>query len=103
MFVYARSVCVFVTHNTHNNVCACDGMGLCVCVFVFMKGRETTNNTMLTKIQGCAFVKVTSIHLAWQSALYLFSCRHMSPVLLGCLCVDGVTWEENATLGCCLL
>lgn len=63
-----------------------------VCVCVYEGARETTNNTMLTKIQGCAFVKVTSIHLAWQSWLYLFSWRHKSHVLFGYQRVDCVTW-----------
>lgn len=69
---------VFVTHSMHNNACACDGMDLCVLTCVFMRERETTNNTVLTKIQRRAFVKVTPIHLAWQQSLYLFSYSHMS-------------------------
>lgn len=51
---------------------------VCTHVFVFMRAHETANNTVSTKIQCCAFVKVTPIHLAWQQSLYLFSCSHMS-------------------------
>lgn len=74
-----------------------DGMDFCmrVCLFVFMREQETTNNTMLTKIQSCAFVKVTPIHLAWLQSLYLFShsrssfLPHHCTFWLRCKCVSG--------------
>lgn len=86
---------------------------ICVrmCAFVFMKAQETTNNTMSTKIQCCAFVKVTPIHLAWQQSLYLFSCSHMSFFFSCAVMHPGVyiyiytvyifvTRESSATVGC---
>lgn len=61
-------------------------------VFVFMEEHETTNNTMLTKIQGCAFVKVTSIHLAWQSPFIYLA------VVVCLLCCLGIcVWTVCVT------
>lgn len=61
---------------------------ICACECVFMRERETTNNTMLYKIQHCAFVKVTPIHLAWQWSIYLFSYRHVFSFVLVCTLVQ---------------
>lgn len=44
---------------------------------------------MLTKIQCCAFVKMTPIQLAWQASLYL--------LILVCLFVSGVMHSGRGT------
>jgi len=74
----------------HNGACACDGWGLCarMCMLVFVREQKTTNNTLSTKIQCCAFVSVTPIHLAWQRPLYLSSCSRVFSSALLCTPVE---------------